>query len=325
VNSLLIDELSAAYRNGSTTPAKVLEYVLQQIDAAPEHGVWITRLSRQQVMQFVKALEGKAPESLPLYGIPFAIKDNIDLAGVPTTAGCPAYAFTPERSATVVQKLIDAGAIPVGKTNLDQFATGLVGTRSPYGVCHNSFNPAFISGGSSSGSAVAVASGLVSFALGTDTAGSGRVPASFNNLIGLKPTFGLLSTSGVVPACRSLDCVSIFTLSAADVDRVFQCARGHDALDAYSRRSEDIRRRPVGAVRRSAGSASRSISNRSCRRRDCCTKARGLRSARLLSVSSSPRIQMRFTQSREKSLQARLKLPQSNCFEPSTNSLNSSV
>jgi allophanate hydrolase len=155
---------------------------------------------------------------------------------VPTTAGCPDYAYVPEHSATVVQKLIDAGAIPVGKTNLDQFATGLVGTRSPYGACHNSFSADYISGGSSSGSAVAVATGLASFALGTDTAGSGRVPAAFNNIVGLKPSCGMLSTRGVVPACRSIDCVAIFALTAPDAARVLQVAQGFDPLDAYSRR-----------------------------------------------------------------------------------------
>ncbi|ODU05093.1 MAG: allophanate hydrolase, partial [Thiobacillus sp. SCN 63-1177] len=166
---------------------------------------------------------------------PFAIKDNIDLAGLPTTAACPEYAYAPERHAAVVQRLIDAGAIPVGKTNLDQFATGLNGTRSPYGACRNAFNPDFISGGSSSGSAVAVALGLASFSLGTDTAGSGRVPAAFNHLVGHKPSCGALSTRGVVPACRSLDAVSIFALTAEDAERVLAVAAGFDANDEYSR------------------------------------------------------------------------------------------
>src|SRR5262249_11098209 len=148
-----------------------------------------------------------AGENLPLYGAPFAIKDNIDCAGQPTTAGCPAYSYVANRSAPVVQRLLDAGAIAIGKTNLDQFATGLAGDRSPYGACRNVFDPAYVSGGSRSGSAVAVAAGLVSFALGTDTAGSGRVPAGCNNIVGLKPTPGRFSTEGVVPACRSLDCV----------------------------------------------------------------------------------------------------------------------
>ena len=159
---------------------------------------------------------------LPLQGVPFAVKDNIDVAGLETTAACPAFAYRPERSAEVVQRLVDAGAIVVGKTNLDQFATGLVGVRSPYGVPKNPFDPSFIPGGSSSGSAVAVSAGLVSFALGTDTAGSGRVPAGFNNIVGLKPAPGLLSNEGSVPACRSLDCVSVFALSCADADAVLK-------------------------------------------------------------------------------------------------------
>jgi allophanate hydrolase len=172
---------------------------------------------------------------LPLSGLTFAIKDNIDLAGLPTTAACPAYAYSPARSAPVVERLIDAGATPVGKTNMDQFATGLVGTRSPYGACSSVFDERYISGGSSSGSAVAVASGQVNFALGTDTAGSGRVPAAFNNLVGMKPTRGLLSTSGVVPACRSIDCVTILTRTCAQASKVFQVARGFDPTDPYSR------------------------------------------------------------------------------------------
>ncbi len=234
-DSLLIASLHASYRTGRLTPAIVMEALLEQSPEEDPHHVWITRLHRDQVMAYVTALEGRSPENLPLYGIPFVIKDNIDLAGVPTTAGCPSFAYTPTRSATVVQKLIDAGAIPLGKTNLDQFATGLVGTRSPYGACRNSFDPDYISGGSSSGSAVAVALGFASFSLGTDTAGSGRVPAGFNNVIGLKPSNGRLSTRGVVPACRSLDCVSIFALTAEDAATVLNVAEGYDAEDPYSR------------------------------------------------------------------------------------------
>ena len=156
----------------------------------------------------------------PLYGIPFAVKDNIDVAGLPTTCACPEFAYVAERSATVVERLEQAGAILIGKTNLDQFATGLNGTRSPYGIPASAFNPDYISGGSSSGSAVAVAAGLVSFALGTDTAGSGRVPAAFNNIVGLKPSKGLISMRGVVPACRTQDTVSIFALTVADAAKV---------------------------------------------------------------------------------------------------------
>ena len=186
-------------------------------------------------MRYVQALQTRSIDDLPLYGIPFVIKDNIDLAGVPTTAACPPFSYLPARSAFVVEKLLEAGAIPLGKTNLDQFATGLVGTRSPHGACRNSFNDEYVAGGSSSGSAVAVATGLASFSLGTDTAGSGRVPAAFNNLIGVKPSLGRLSTRGVVPACRSLDCVSIFALTVADAACVLDVAAGFDDEDPYSR------------------------------------------------------------------------------------------
>ena len=176
-------------------------------------------------------------DKLPLYGVPFAVKDNIDVAGMPTTAACPGFAYEAKASAEVVQRLVDAGAIVIGKTNLDQFATGLVGVRSPYGVPRNPFDAAYVPGGSSSGSAVAVSSGLVSFSLGTDTAGSGRVPAGFNNIVGLKPTPGLLSNEGVVPACRSLDCVSVFALSCADADAVLgrRCRAARDAAPSAGR------------------------------------------------------------------------------------------
>jgi allophanate hydrolase len=169
-----------------------------------------------------------------LQGLTFAIKDNIDYAGVPTTAGCPAYAYTPQHSAPVVTMFEQAGARLIGKTNLDQFATGLVGVRSPYGPCSSVFHPEYISGGSSSGSAVAVATGQVDFSLGTDTAGSGRVPAAFNNIYGLKPTKGILSTAGVVPACASLDCVSVFTRDVATAQRVFQAANPRQATPAWA-------------------------------------------------------------------------------------------
>ncbi len=236
--SLAIATLRDAYISRRLTPEQVIEQVLARIEQSDEHHAWIHRLPRETVLASAARLRDSDPESLPLYGIPFAIKDNIDLAGVPTTAACPEYAYTPTQSATVVQLLIDAGAIPIGKTNLDQFATGLVGTRSPYGAGRNSFDPEYIAGGSSSGSAIAVALGQVSFALGTDTAGSGRVPAAFNNLIGMKPTRGLLSTRGVVPACRSLDCVSIFALTAADAAQVLNVAAKFDTEDPFARRSD---------------------------------------------------------------------------------------
>jgi allophanate hydrolase len=235
---MLISDLLSDYRERRATPVEVLAQVLGNIAAAPQRNAWIALVPSERVLGMARALAARDPNSLPLYGIPFALKDNIDLGGVPTTAGCPDYAYTPAESAFVVRKLIDAGAIPVGKTNLDQFATGLVGTRSPYGACTNSFDPRYISGGSSAGSAVTVATGLVSFALGTDTAGSGRIPAAFNNLIGHKPTCGTLSSRGVVPACRSLDSVSIFALTADDARRVYSVARGFDAQDPYSIESQ---------------------------------------------------------------------------------------
>jgi allophanate hydrolase len=235
MNSLALADLSAGYREGRATPLQVIEALLARVDEFTDRAIWISPVPRDRVLEQARALGALDPRSLPLYGVPFAIKDNIDLAGVPTTAACPAFAYTPERSAFVVDRLIRAGAIPIGKTNLDQFATGLVGTRSPYGACRNSFDPAYISGGSSSGSAVAVALGLASFSLGTDTAGSGRVPAAFNNLIGFKPSCGRLSTRGVVPACRTLDAVSIFALSAQDAARIGRIAEGFDAAEPYSR------------------------------------------------------------------------------------------
>ncbi len=236
--TLSIGDLLEGYRARRFTVTDIMEHVLDRVAQAPERHVWISVLPAERVLAYARALESRPPESLPLYGVPFAIKDNIDLEGVVTTAACPDYAYMPRDSAHAVQRLIEAGAIPIGKTNLDQFATGLVGTRSPYGACRNSVDQDYISGGSSSGSAVAVATGLVSFSLGTDTAGSGRVPAAFNNIVGLKPTCGRLSTRGVVPACRSIDCVSIFALTADDVARVCAVAEGYDRADAYSRAPE---------------------------------------------------------------------------------------
>jgi allophanate hydrolase len=241
--NLSISTLQQAYASGETNPEQLIQSLL--VKAKSLTAVWIHLLTEAEIAPYLENLKTMSPETHPLYGVPFAIKDNIDLAGIPTTAACDEFVYTPEKSAFVVSELIAAGAIPLGKTNLDQFATGLVGTRSPYGATPNSFNPEYISGGSSSGSAVATASGVVSFALGTDTAGSGRVPACFNNLVGLKPSKGLLSTSGVVPACRSLDCVSIFALTADDANTVFQVAASYDETDSFARKNTTANQKPV--------------------------------------------------------------------------------
>lgn len=236
---LTVSGLLKHYRAGDFSPAQLIAALLEKADSIEHNPIWISRLSSEQLQPYLTTLERADIDSLPLYGIPFAIKDNIDLAGVATTAACPEFSYVPESSASVVTNLIAAGAIPLGKTNMDQFATGLVGVRSPepWGPCKNALNDTIISGGSSSGSAVAVALGLVSFSLGTDTAGSGRVPASLNNLVGLKPTRGLLSCKGVVPACKSLDCVSIFAFNCDDANHVFDCAMSFDQADAYSRKT----------------------------------------------------------------------------------------
>jgi allophanate hydrolase len=233
---MTIGALRERYASGGK-PSEVISSLYDQLESQPLNPVWISLVPREVSLARARALEKRASKaaSLPLYGVPFAVKDNIDVEGVATTAGCPAYSYNPSQSATTVWRLIEAGAIPIGKTNLDQFATGLVGVRSPFGACSSVFDEQYVSGGSSSGSAVAVAQGLVAFALGTDTAGSGRVPAAFNDLIGLKPTRGALSTSGVVPACRTLDCVSIFALTATDAHTVWKCAQGFDPEDPFSR------------------------------------------------------------------------------------------
>jgi len=225
-----IANLERLYATGETTPEEVVREVYARIAARGDQPDWITLVDEDAALERAR----NAPPG-PLYGMPFAVKDNIDVAGLPTTCACPAFAYTAEHSATVVDLLEQAGAILIGKTNLDQLATGLNGTRSPYGIPASTFDPAYISGGSSSGSAVAVAAGLVSFALGTDTAGSGRVPAAFNNLVGLKPTKGLISTHGVVPACRTQDVVSILALTVADAAKVAAVACRYDEADSYAR------------------------------------------------------------------------------------------
>lgn len=240
MTSLDLTSLASGYADGSLTAESIVRDVLARIAQAGDDHVWISRVPEAQVRRCaaqLDALDEACRARLPLFGVPFAVKDNIDVAGLPTTAACPGFSYVATRSAPVVDVLIGAGAILIGKTNLDQFATGLVGTRSPYGVPRNPFDARYIPGGSSSGSAVAVASGLVSFALGTDTAGSGRVPAGFNNIVGLKPTRGLISARGVVPACRTLDCVSIFALAVADAAAVLKIAAAFDPQDAYARRT----------------------------------------------------------------------------------------
>ena len=230
-----LQTFAARYAQGAAVSNVLAETLAACIDGDP---VWITRVPAPNVLARARELDACTPAqraAMPLFGVPFAVKDNIDVAGVRTTAACPAFAYVPERSATAVERLTAAGAVVIGKTNLDQFATGLVGTRSPYGVPVNPFDSRYIPGGSSSGSAVAVARGLVAFSLGTDTAGSGRVPAGFNGIVGLKPTFGIVSAAGVVPACRSIDCVSIFAQSADDAQAVLDVAAAFDPRDAYSR------------------------------------------------------------------------------------------
>jgi len=231
---LSVERLQTEYAGKVRTPLRTVEEVLERIGNGPGE-VWITVASAERLRRRASELEFVESATLPLFGIPFAVKDNIDVAGLPTTAGCPAFSYVPGRSSRVVEVLEASGAICVGKTNMDQFATGLVGTRTPYGACGSVFDREYISGGSSSGSAVAVASGMVSFSLGTDTAGSGRVPAAFNGIVGLKPSRGLLSTRGVVPACRSLDCVSIFAGSIAEAECVLETAGVEDPEDPFSR------------------------------------------------------------------------------------------
>jgi allophanate hydrolase len=231
--------IAAAVNAGKTTAVAEAEAALARIAAydAIQPQIWISRARAEQVLAAARAVDARiaAGEKLPLAGVPYAAKDNIDVAGFETTAACPAFAYQPEASATVTQRLAAAGAICMGKTNLDQFATGLVGVRSPYGIPRNAYNRAYVSGGSSSGSAIAVAAGLVPIALGTDTAGSGRVPAAFNHLIGFKPTKGRWPTRGVVPACRSVDCVTVFAHDTADAGLVDAVLADFDPADPWSK------------------------------------------------------------------------------------------
>jgi allophanate hydrolase len=226
--------LHEAYQTG-LAPDAVIAAAFERLAACADPGIFISVLDREAALASARALGSFDPIAKPLYGLPFAVKDNIDLAGLDTTAACPAYAYRPRESASAVARLVAAGAIPIGKTNLDQFATGLVGVRTPYGVPRNAFDPDMVPGGSSSGSAVAVARGIVSFALGTDTAGSGRVPAGLNNIVGLKPSLGMVPVHGVVPACRTLDCVSAFALTVPDAWAVLEAMAGPDPRDPWSK------------------------------------------------------------------------------------------
>ncbi|WP_220815931.1 allophanate hydrolase [Pseudomonas paralcaligenes] len=254
-----LSEWQQAYRTENLQPGALAELLAE---LGGEDPAWISLATPAQLQAQLDALAERLAAvggdlgKLPLYGVPFAIKDNIDAAGWQTTAACPEFAYTAEADATVVARLRAAGAILVGKTNLDQFATGLVGTRSPYGAVPNSFKPDYVSGGSSSGSASTVARGLVAFSLGTDTAGSGRVPAGFNNIVGLKPTKGWLPNTGLVPACRTLDCISVFALTVADALAVAEIAGGYDGADAYSRKNPNSARVGMPAKPRLAVPAS---------------------------------------------------------------------
>ena len=249
-------QIAGAVNSGQTTALAVIENTIARLAAYDSHQpqAWISRADPAALRAAARAVDARiaAGEHLPLAGVPYAAKDNIDVAGMETTAACPAFAYRPERSATVIEKLETAGAVCVGKTNLDQFATGLVGTRSPYGIPRNVYNRDYVSGGSSSGSAVATAAGLVGFALGTDTAGSGRVPAAFNHLVGLKPSKGRWSTRGLVPACRTLDCITVFADRLEDAALVDSVLAGFDAEDAFSRPLADvpIRGRRIGVPAR---------------------------------------------------------------------------
>jgi len=235
-----VASILAAHRSGSVTPEQTVANCYARIRANGDDAVFITLRPEADVLAEARAFAAAGNTALPLYGVPVAVKDNIDVAGVPTTAACRAFKYEPARDATAVARLRAAGALVIGKTNLDQFATGLVGVRSPYGVPRNPAHPEMIPGGSSSGSAVAVAAGLVPLALGTDTAGSGRVPAGINNIVGLKPSLGMISTYGVVPACRTLDCVSVFALTVDDAWAALSVMAAPDANDPYSRK------RPAG-------------------------------------------------------------------------------
>ena len=255
LDRLSVDAIAADVRSRRRSAVEVMDAMLERLAFYDgiQSAVWISRFDADALRAAAATVDARvaAGEALPLAGVPFAVKDNIDVLGLGTTAACPAFSYAPARSATVVERLVAAGAIPVGKANLDQFATGLNGTRSPYGIPRNAYDRAWVSGGSSSGSAVAVAAGLVAFALGTDTAGSGRVPAAFNHLVGFKPTRGRWSSRGLVPACRTLDCITVFAGTADEAGLVDAIAAGFDPEDAFSRSLADTPRatRRIGVLR----------------------------------------------------------------------------
>ena len=231
-----VAEILDSHAGGTGSPAKTAARVADAIAARGDDGTWLSVVPREELLAAAVEIENRpGARTLPLYGVPFGVKDSVDVAGVPTTLSCPDYAYVAERTAPAVQRLLDAGALYVGKTNLDQFATGLNGTRTPYPVPRSVFGGGLISGGSSSGSALAVALGQVPFAVATDTAGSGRVPAALNGVVGFKPSRGLISTVGLVPACKSLDCLSVMAGCIDDVDRVFDVMAARDDADAWSR------------------------------------------------------------------------------------------
>ncbi len=255
LDRLCARDIAAQVQSRRRSAADIIEDVLARLSFydGVQPAVWISRFAPADLRAAAAAIDARvaAGETLPLAGVPFAVKDNIDVSGLETTAACPAFTYAPARSATVIERLVAAGAIPLGKTNLDQFATGLNGTRSPYGSPRNAYNRAYVSGGSSSGSAVAVAAGLAAFALGTDTAGSGRVPAAFNHLVGLKPTRGRWSSRGLVPACRTLDCITVFASTPDDAALVDDAVAGFDPVDPFSRTLPDVARaaRRIGVPR----------------------------------------------------------------------------
>ena len=251
--SLDIRTLHERYASGSFKPSDIIEEVYRRIEARGEDHVWLSLVPKVQALARARELEARVepsagPDTLPLYGLPFSVKDNLHVAGMPTSAACPAFAFQPEVTATAIARAVAAGAILIGKTNMDQFANGLVGVRCPTGYCRNLFNPDYIPGGSSSGAGVSVGDGLVSFAYGSDTGGSGRVPGAMSNVIGFKPTPGVISVAGFLYANRSFDVCPIFSLTVDDTYRVFEAVRGFDAADDYSRPEAaeyDVSAKPV--------------------------------------------------------------------------------